>query len=243
MGDFLIKLTNKQKIILGVIAVIIMIIIFVIAYKYFYIDNNPNNIQEASQAENTTEGNIIEETEDEESYDSADSADSAGILNTKKKKITILVHVIGEVNKPGVVKLTEGGRIIDAIEAAGGQTENADLSKVNLAYEVEDGTQIYIPSYKDNIENIALISDNAGEGVIKESAVNNRKNETSSKVNINTAEKEKLMTLPGIGESMANKIIDYRTQNGKFNNIEDIKNVSGIGDSKYNNIKDLITIK
>ena len=81
-------------------------------------------------------------------YEANENSDD-GILNTKKKKTTIIVHIIGEVNKPGVVKLEEGARIIDAINEAGGQTENADLSKVNLAYIVEDGTQIYIPKYNE----------------------------------------------------------------------------------------------
>lgn len=237
MKEFLMRLTTKQKIILGVIALIIMIIIFIFAYKYFYIDNNKKEDIEIDQSLNETNNNI-----NEINYEENENSDD-GILNTKKKKATIIVHVIGEVNKPGVVKLEEGSRIIDAINAAGGQTENADLSKVNLAYIIEDGTQIYIPKYNENLTETSLVRDDAGDEIIKESIVNNEGSANKIKVNINSATKEKLITLPGIGDSMADKIIAYRTQNGKFEKIEDIKKVSGIGDSKFNNIKDLITVK
>lgn len=233
MQDFLRKLTTKQKIIIIVIFIILALILFIFAYKYFYIDNGPQNIIEISQNEKNNE---IENTNDV-----IDENDS--FLSTNKKKGKIAVHVIGEVNKPGVVKLNEGDRIIDAIKEAGGQTENADLSKVNLAYIVEDGTQIYIPKYSDNLEDISLIREDAGEGIVKQSAINDEGNNLDTKVNINTATKEKLVTLPGIGESMADKIISYRNQNGKFENIEDIKKVNGIGESKFNNIKDRITVK
>lgn len=238
MKEFLMNLTTKQKIILGIIATIIMIIIFIFAYKYFYIDTNKEESTEIEQSTNEAINNDINEI----GYEGSENLDD-GILNSKKKKSAIIVHIIGEVNKPGVVKLEEGARIIDAISAAGGQTENADLSKVNLAYIVEDGTQIYIPKYNENLTDISLIREDAGEGIIKESVVNNETSTNKTKVNINTATKEKLITLPGIGDSMAEKIIEYRTQNGKFEKVEDIKKVSGIGESKFNNIKDMITIK
>ena len=133
MKEFLMNLTTKQKTILGIIAAIIMIIIFIFAYKYFYIDTNKEESTEIEQSTNEAINNDTNEIgyEDNENLDD-------GILNSKKKKSAIIVHIIGEVNKPGVVKLEEGARIIDAISAAGGQTENADLSKVNLAYIVED---------------------------------------------------------------------------------------------------------
>ncbi len=93
-----------------------------------------------------------------------------------------------------------------------------------------------------NEEDIKYIREDAGEGVILEAASQAEDEEKQIKVNINTANLEKLQTLPGIGASTAQKIIEYREQNGKFQNIEDIKNVSGIGDSKFNNIKDKIIV-
>ena len=194
MQEFLMKLTKKQKIILGVIAGVIVVIVGIFAYKYFYIDNGPENVIETSKSQETQGNEANENSSTDE--DEEDTETSDGIFTTKSKKTSIMVHIIGEVNKPGVVKLKEGARIVDAIEAAGGQTENADLTMVNLAYVLEDGTQIYIPKYGDNLEDISLVREDAGEGVIKESAVNDGKTGENTKVNINTATKEKLTTLP-----------------------------------------------
>ena len=137
----------------------------------------------------------------------------------------ITIHIIGEVKYPGIVILKSGQRIVDAIEAAGGETEEADLNKLNLAQLLNDGDKIYVPNKADEIEDY---KDTTGK---------------SSTVNLNTATLEELTSLPGIGESTAQKIIDYRKQNGKFKVIEDLKNVSGIGESKFDNIKDKITVR
>lgn len=145
-----------------------------------------------------------------------------------------MVHVTGQVTCQGIVKLEEGSRIIDAIEAAGGATNEADLSKVNLAYVLEDGVKIYIPSVNDTEEKYV----SSGEDTTTSSS-----SKETLKVNINTATSEELEKLPGIGSSIAAKIIAYRKENGKFSKIEDIKNVSGIGDAKFNNIKNYIYVK
>ena len=168
--------------------------------------------------------------------------------NTSKEESTeeeseemIVVHITGEVKKPGVVKTKEGSRIEDIIEAAGGLTENADITDVNLAYTVEDGVKIRIPSNNDETDaKENYISEDAGEKIIISDE------ETSSKasvVNINNATQEQLEELPGIGPSIASRIVEYRTKNGKFKTVEDIKNVTGIGDSKYEKIKELIKLK
>lgn len=136
----------------------------------------------------------------------------------------------------GVVTLFAGSRISDAISACGGTTELADISKVNLAYELKDGQKIYIPSIFDS-ENITYIQNDAGNNIL----ISDTSNENFL-VNINTATQSELESLPGIGSSTAIKIIDYRTKNGLFKNIEDIMNVSGIGQSKFNNIKDYICV-
>lgn len=162
------------------------------------------------------------------------------VSQEKQKKDTILVHIAGEVKNPGVVKVKEGSRIQDIIETAGGLTENADISNVNLAYSVQDGMKIRIPSNDDDIEKEEYITENSGKGGIMEENIQDDK---VVWVNINTATQEELEKLPGIGASIATRIIDYRNQNGKFKNIEDIKNVTGIGDSKFAKIKDLIITK
>jgi len=148
----------------------------------------------------------------------------------------IIVHVDGEVISPGLVYLPVGSRIADAISAAGGTTELANTSKVNLAYELKDGQKIYIPSIYD-IEEVSYIQNVAGDNVIVNDTTSN-----SSLINLNTATQAELETLPGIGSATASKIIDYRTKNGEFKKIEDIMNVSGIGEAKFNNIKEYICI-
>lgn len=151
-------------------------------------------------------------------------------METKEKNINqITIHITGEVNNPGIVILDEGARIVDALEAAGGETQNADINKLNLAYVLDDGEKLYIPG--KNEEEKEYIT--RGNGNQTETA----------KVNINTAQIEELSTLPGIGEATANKIIEYRKENGKFEKIEDIKNVAGIGDSKFQNIKEMLKVK
>ena len=124
---------------------------------------------------------------------------------------------------------------------AGGLTEDADISNVNLAYVLDDGVKIKIPSNLDiDITEDPITTEN-GENIIEEETISKNKEESS--LNINKATKEELQNLPGIGQELASRIVDYREQNGKFSNIEDIKNVSGIGESKFEKIKDLITIK
>lgn len=146
-----------------------------------------------------------------------------------EEKNIIKVYVTGEVNTPGVIELEEGARIQDAIEGAGGIKPEANLNDMNLAYEVSDGEKIYIPNLADAIGNEELETD-----IISS---------TNSKVNINKATISELTEVSGIGASTAQKIITYREKNGKFKAIEDIKNVPGIGDSKYENIKDFICVK
>lgn len=153
------------------------------------------------------------------------------IVETKKIK----VHISGEVNMQGIIEIDEGGRIADAIEIAGGITIKADLTKVNLAYVLEDGQKLYIPSIDD--ENFVEVQDDSGENVIITS-----ENKTS-KININKANVEELQKINGVGPSLAMKIIQFREENGKFKSIEDLKNVSGIGDKKYESIKEYICIK
>ena len=156
------------------------------------------------------------------------------------------IHVTGEVKNPGVVKVKQGSRIEDIIEAAGGLTENADITNVNLAFEVEDGMKIRIPSNDEGNENEGniiehYITQDSGKGVIV--SEDKSSENLSLVININTANETELEQLPGIGASIAGRIIDYRNKNGKFKAIEDIKNVTGIGETKFEKIKDFIKVK
>ena len=135
-----------------------------------------------------------------------------------------------------MIRIEENSRIEDVIEKAGGLTEDADITNVNLAFIVEDGVKIRIPSTNDKDE-IDIVTESSGSEVIDEN------DETSNGlININKASQAELETLNGIGPSLALKIIEYREQNGKFKTISDIKNVSGIGENKFNNIRDFIDV-
>lgn len=157
------------------------------------------------------------------------------IEGTENEKTKIKIHITGEVNCQGIIEIEEGGRIADAIETAGGLTTMADITKVNLAYVLEDGQKLYIPSIED--VNFNQIYEGSGENIIDGNV------SKTNKVNINKASEEELQKISGVGPSLAIKIIEYRENNGKFKTIDDLKNVSGIGEKKFETIKDFIAIK
>lgn len=197
----------KTKIVVGVIIALMLLTVVMYVVK-----SNDNNMEEI-------------EAKNEE------------ILEEVKEKNQIIVHVTGQVKNSGVVSLEEGARVVDAIYSAGGETVDADLNKLNLAYILNDGDKIYVPKKEDS--QTEYITSGAGENVSSYTT----QSSDSKIININTATVDELSTLSGIGKAIAERIVAYRMQNGKFENIEDIKNVTGIGDSKFNNIKDEITAK
>ena len=144
----------------------------------------------------------------------------------------LVVHVIGAVPRPGVYELPEGSRVRDAIRAAGGLLAAADTSFINLAAPLEDGQQLDIP-YEGGAQPRV-----EGPGEPQPTQDINR----AELIDINVASLDELDTLPGIGPTTAQKIIDYRDANGPFQSIEDIMNVSGIGPATFEEIKDLITV-
>lgn len=151
----------------------------------------------------------------------------------QKEEAEVYVHVCGCVKKPGVYRLHSGARTQEAIDAAGGFSEKANQTAWNLAEVLQDGMQVYIPS-KDEAKEALNEEQSSG----KDLSASQKENT----VNINTASKEDLMTLPGIGESRADAVIACREEKGSFTSIEEIKNVAGIGDGIFNRIKDLITV-
>jgi competence protein ComEA len=144
----------------------------------------------------------------------------------------IVVHVTGAVPRPGVYALPQGARIQDAISAAGGFLAEADKELINLARPLEDGERLEIPYMEGASPVIPTPGEEEGEFSTTESDL----------IDINTAAQFELETLPGIGPTTAQKIIEYREENGPFLAIEDIINVSGIGPGTYERIKDLITV-
>lgn len=160
---------------------------------------------------------------------------------------TIFIDIKGEVENPGVYEMQLGDRVIDAVQMAGGFTDEATTDNVNLSKKLKDESVIIIPSYLKDYENVTIKNDY--EIDINDDIVQSEKNESDEKIesssnliNINTASVVELMSLDGIGESKAKAIIEYRDINGDFENILDIKNVSGIGESIYEKIKDYITV-
>ena len=153
----------------------------------------------------------------------------AVILRPVPTEKPIIVYITGAVPRAGVYALPQGARVQDAISAAGGFLAEAEKSQINLAALLEDGEKLDIPF----LEGASPIL--ATPGATVEAA-------TTELININTASAAELETLPGIGPTTAQKIIDYREQNGPFVNAEDIINVSGIGPGTYERIKDLITV-
>ncbi len=145
-----------------------------------------------------------------------------------EEMILMGVHVTGAVKKPDqIIYLSGGSRVADAIAAAGGADEEADLSQLNLAGYIKDGQRIYVPFKGEKIENIANTQGENPENLL---------------TNINLATKIELLDLPGIGETYAERIIQHREENGPFEAIEDIMKVKGIGESKFNDLKDKITV-
>ena len=217
-------LNKKQKTILIIIVGIILLFIV------YYIINKANNSKYINLE--------TEMTEETDKYSDNNIEDIKDYDETNEENSTeIVIHVTGAVKKQGIVKVKNGDRISDVIDAAGGITKKADLSKINLAYLVEDGQKIYVPSIDDK-DTVVTVKDNAGDNVIE-----SENSSSSGKVNINTATQTEFETLNGIGTSTALKIINYRDANGKFKKIEDIKNVPGIGDAKFENIKEYISVK
>lgn len=154
--------------------------------------------------------------------------------NQGEEKNKIYVHIEGCVYNPGIIEVEYGTRIYELIQLAGGETEDADLSKINLASIVQDEQKVNIP------KRIEFEEKNTNNGYKNVSNVNASASKTL--ININMATIDELKNLSGVGEATAKRIIDYRETEGYFTNIEDIMNVSGIGESKFNKIKNYIEI-
>ncbi len=148
------------------------------------------------------------------------------------------VHICGAVKSPGVYELTEGSRIFEAVALAGGLTEDACLEAVNQAQKISDGMKIFIPTTEQ-----AGYGGNAWEQEAVESGEGTGEPAAEALVNINTADKELLKTLPGIGESRADSILAYRKEKGGFKSTEEIMQVSGIKEGAYQKIKDKICVQ
>ena len=205
---------NQKPIIIGALVLIVMLIVIIV---YIGMQTKEYTNYEQLEISSETENEVQEET--------------------PTVTTTIKVHIAGSVVTEGIVELEEGARIADAIQSAGGTTADANMQNINLAYKLQDGQKIYIPNV--NEDETAIIENG---GIVENTEVSGGTANSSGKININTATQTELELITGIGPSTATKIIEYRTENGKFQTIEDIKNVPGIGDSKYESMKEQITV-
>lgn len=210
-------LKYEKKLICAFILVLFSITLFFLFKKY-----NDKETTEKIIMENKVEENLVVDNVEEK----------------KQEEYTtnIFVDIKGEVKNPGVYEIETNKRVIDAIELAGGLTNEADTSNINLSKILKDETVIVINTYKVNNEKNESDTSSNNYSIETETVTQN-----NSLININTATKEELMTLSGIGESKANAIISYRTENNGFKNIDEILEVSGIGESLYAIIKENIT--
>jgi competence protein ComEA len=146
-----------------------------------------------------------------------------------EETLTMMADIKGAVVNPGVYQINEGGRVIDLIELAGGLEQDADTAAINFALYVHDEMAVYVPRIGEEVKAVlpAQLGESAGKGT----------------VNLNSAESSELQTLPGIGPAKADAIIKHRETNGPFKSIEDLKEISGIGDKTFEKLKDLISVK
>lgn len=210
--------------------------------------------------ERLTDGRVSGDrlAEKEEISSDRESDAEAGPMDEEVQESLLTVHVCGAVRREGVYSLPAGSRIRDAVDAAGGFSGDADRSYLNLAMKIEDAWQIRVPT-KEEAEALRLEQGRSGAGTAVPGAspglsgtsglqgAGTAKDEAGKgnqeeKINLNTASKEQLMKIPGVGEAKAQRIIEYREQNGRFEAIEDLMKVPGIKDASFQKMKDYITV-
>ena len=223
-GDFITFQYRYRKQIILVIS-ILFIIVGIVSLTIYYSNN---------------EDEVIEETPVKKKSIKKESSEEL-----------ISVDIKGEINNPGIYSLKESSRVIDVIDKAGGLTENADTTVINLSKKLKDEMVIIIYSkeqvlkfketkqLEEQVQNKCISPD---ENSLHNDACIEDNIQTTGKININTASKQELMSLTGIGESKAKDIVSYREKNGPFQTIEDIKKVTGIGDTIFAQIKENITL-
>lgn len=231
-------MNNKGKII--TFAIIVLISIGGLLCKG-YLSDEVYVLNEEENTSKNTEDTINKNDGAENSSSSNSNEANKSQKDVGVKEIT--VYISGQVAKEGVVTLSSDKRLDDAVEKLGGLTKNADTNNINLAMKLEDEKHYIIPKEGEVIQN------NSDSTQVTSNKDNNSSNNATqsdsqgSKININTADLKQLDDIPGVGEATANKILSYRDENGEFKSIEEIKNVNGIGDKKFENMKDLICVK
>lgn len=224
-------LKDKKKI--GILAIlVIVIIISAITYLKSGFKELKKNETESIFVDNTEDTDTLVNKNNSAKKSSSTSNEGE---NVKFKDKRIVVEIKGEVKKPDVYMLDENSIIKDLIEAAGGLTENADLTNINRAKKLQNHDLIYITNKNEIAGEVQ--NSNGAETI---SSAKNGKGNSNKKVNINSATAQDLKTITGIGDAKAKSIIEYREKNGGFKTIDDIKNVTGIGEKMFERIKEQI---
>ena len=153
----------------------------------------------------------------------------------------IVVHVMGAVKSPGVYHLSTDARVHEAIQKAGGKTDQADLHSLNLAAKMRDGEQIYVPEIRQTPDVGQTIPTSSSSAAPPQPSVRRSASSDGSRININTATFQELQTVRGIGPTMAQRIIEYRQTSGRFATVDDLTNVKGVGEKTLEKIRDSIT--
>ncbi|TCO79033.1 helix-hairpin-helix domain-containing protein [Marinisporobacter balticus] len=204
------KFTKREVMIIGTFIMVVVLFLFT---KY-YMNGSKEFVLEQDN-EKTSEIETVQETHTNDEQEI-------------KEEKWIIVDVCGEIKNPGIVKVKEGDRVADGVKLVGGLLDTADRRQINMARILLDGEQIYIPKIGENITGV------------QQQGTQERATNTNNKVNINTASKDELESLNGIGNVLAERIIEYRAQYGRFENINAITNVPGLGEKKFQGIKEHI---
>jgi competence protein ComEA len=152
----------------------------------------------------------------------------------------VTIYISGEVKNPGVVELKYDARLADGVDLCGGLTEDANLNGINLAMKIKDEGHYIIPKVGEETKD-TVVNDNEYRN--ENNTLNEPESNNDNKININTADLSELDSLPGFGQVTAQKIIEYRQEHTKFNSIEELMNIKGIGEKKFNNVKDYIYVQ
>ena len=206
------KHVTKEKIIITVL----ILVISIIGLKLF-LSKNAAKVSQFEEVVLTDTTDLIAETEKE-----------------NNDVIKMYVDIKGAVKLPGMYEVTSDMRVLNVIDMAGGLKETADDSQVNFSQRIEDQMVIYIPVEGEELSETVIAGTNSNTANISK--------DEEGKINLNQATKEELMTLSGVGEKKAEKIIEYREENGSFKTIEDLKNVNGFGEKSFESLEKYISI-
>ena len=232
---------KQKKNFIIIIVIIAISSVFLIKNNKFIEKNDSYVVSGAESEKSNLENNDIEKNDNNQGdfskIENIEDVKTVDKPENMTKKISI--YISGAVNSPGVVELKSNDRLMEGVKLCDGLTDEADTNRINLAMKVKDEGHYIIP--KEG-EEIALNDSN--ENVENNNNDGNDNTEgDNKKININGASKEELDSLPGVGEVTAQKIIDYRDENKEFKSIDEIKNVKGIGENKFNDLKDYICIQ